>query len=88
MSLPKSVAIRHESKQPYFVIKGEDRTTVNNKPNNIIRDNVKGTCLLVDVAIAGHRNMMKKETENILKHKDLTIEITERVVCKNKTDIQ
>ena len=41
----------------------------------IIRDNEKGTCMLIDVAISGDRNVIKKEAENILKYKDLTIEI-------------
>jgi hypothetical protein len=44
-------------------------------PGIIIRDNEKGTCVLIDVAISGDRNVIKKEAENILKYKDLTIEI-------------
>jgi len=52
-----------------------DRTIPNNKPQIIIRDNEKGTCMLIDVAISADRNVIKKETENILKYKDLTIEI-------------
>ena len=40
----------------------------------IIRDNEKGTCMLIDVAISGDRNVIKKEAEKILKYKDLTIE--------------
>jgi hypothetical protein len=31
--------------------------------------------MLIDVAIAGDRNVFKKEAENFLKYKDLTIEI-------------
>jgi len=31
--------------------------------------------LLIDVAISGDRNVIRKETEKILKYKDLTIEI-------------
>jgi len=31
--------------------------------------------MLIDVAIPGARNMIKKEAEKILKYKDLTIEI-------------
>ena len=31
--------------------------------------------MLIDVAISGDRNVIRKETENILKYKDLTIEI-------------
>jgi len=52
-----------------------DRTITNNKPDIIIRDNEKGTCMLIDVAISGDGNVIKKEAENILKYKDLTIEI-------------
>jgi len=52
-----------------------DRVIPNNKPDIIIRDTEKGTCMLIDVAISGDRNMIKKEAEKILKYKDLTIEI-------------
>jgi hypothetical protein len=31
--------------------------------------------MLIDVANSGDRNVIKKEAENILKYKDLTIEI-------------
>ena len=40
-----------------------------------IRDNEKGTCMLIDVAISGDINVIKKEGEKILKYKELTIEI-------------
>jgi hypothetical protein len=52
-----------------------DRSIPNNKPDIIIRNNEKGTCMLIDVAISGDRNLIKKEAEKILKYKDLTIEI-------------
>jgi len=52
-----------------------DRTIPNNKPDNVIRDNGKRTCMLIDVTISGYRNIIKKEAEKILKYKDLTIEI-------------
>jgi hypothetical protein len=52
-----------------------DRTIRNNKPDIIMRDNEKGTCMLIDVAISGDRNVIKKEVEKILKYKDLTTEI-------------
>jgi hypothetical protein len=52
-----------------------DRTIPINKPDIIIRDNEKGTCMLIDAAISGYRNVIKKEAEKILKYKDLTIEI-------------
>ena len=51
-----------------------DRTILNNKPDIIIRDNEKRTCMLIDVAISGDRNVIKKEAEKILKYKDLAIE--------------
>ena len=53
-----------------------DRTIPNNKPDIIIRDNEKGTCILIDVAISGDRNVIKKEDEKILKYKDLTKDLT------------
>jgi len=50
-----------------------DRTIPNNKPDIIICDNKKGTYMLIDVAISGDRNVIKKEANKILKYKDLTI---------------
>ena len=35
----------------------------------------KGTCMLIDIAISGDRNVIKKEGEKILKYKNLAIEI-------------
>ena len=52
-----------------------DRTIPNNKPDIIIRDNGKRTCMLIDVAIPGDRNVIKKEAEKVLKYKELTMEI-------------
>jgi hypothetical protein len=52
-----------------------DRTVPNYKPYIIIRDNEKRTRMLIDVAISGDRNMIKKEAEKILKYKELTTEI-------------
>ena len=48
-----------------------DRTIPNNKPDIIIRDNEKGACMLIDVAISGDRNVIKKESEKILICKNL-----------------
>jgi len=50
-----------------------DSTIPCNKPDNIICDTDKGTCMSIDVAISGDRNVIKKQAEKILKHKDLTI---------------
>jgi hypothetical protein len=52
-----------------------DGTIPNNKPDIIICDIEKRTCMLIDVAISGDRNVIKKEAEKILKCKDLAIEI-------------
>ena len=62
----------------------DDDNNNNNKPNIIIRDNEKGTCMLMDVAISGDRNVIKKEAEEILKYKDLTIEIQRMWNVKTK----
>ena len=43
-----------------------DRTIANNKPDVIIRNNEKGTCMLIDVALSGDRNVIKKEAEKTL----------------------
>jgi len=53
----------------------DDNNNNSNKPDIIIRDNEKGTCMLIDVAISGDRNVIKQEAENSRKYKDLTIEI-------------
>jgi len=47
-----------------------DRSLPNNKPDVIIGDNEVGTALLIDIEISGARNVIKRETENILKYKD------------------
>jgi hypothetical protein len=41
--------------------------------------------VLIDAAISGDRNVLKKETEKILKYKDLTIEIQR--MCKVKAKV-
>jgi hypothetical protein len=45
-------------------------------PNNIldiiILNNKKGTCLLVDAAISGDRNVIKKEAMKVVQYKDNT----------------
>jgi len=61
-----------------------DRTIPNNKPDITIRGNEKGTCMLIDVAISGDRNVIKKEAEKILRYKDLTIEIQRMWNVKTK----
>jgi len=61
-----------------------DRTIPNNKPSIIFLDNEKGTCMLIDDAISGDRNVIKKEAEKILKYEDLTTEIQRMWNVKTK----
>ena len=61
-----------------------DRTIHSNKPDIIIGDNEKRTYILIDVAIPGDRNVIKKEAEKILKYEDLTIEIQRMWNVKRK----
>jgi hypothetical protein len=57
------------------IIINNNNNNSNNKPDIIIRDNEKRTCMLIDVAISGDRNVIMKQAEKILKYKDLAIEI-------------
>jgi hypothetical protein len=50
-----------------------DRTIPSNKPDIVIRDNEEGTCMLIDVAIPGDRNVTQKEAEKIFIYKNVTI---------------
>ena len=50
-----------------------ERTAPNNKQDVVIRDNEKLTFKSTVGAISGDRNVTKKETEKILKYKELTI---------------
>jgi hypothetical protein len=52
-----------------------NRTIPNNKLGTIIWDNETETCMLIDAAIPGDRNVIKKEAMKILQYKDHIIEI-------------
>jgi hypothetical protein len=55
-----------------------ERTTPNNKPSiiiRVIRHNKQVTCVIIDVAIPGDRNVIKREAERVLKYKDPITEI-------------
>jgi len=52
-----------------------DRTIPINELDTIIHVNKKGTFMLIDVAIPGDRNVIKKEAEKIVKYEDLITEI-------------
>ena len=72
--MPKSVETSQGSKVTILWNKKiqTDKTIPNNKPDIIIRDNEKGTSVLINVVISGDRNVIKKEAEKILKYKYLT----------------
>ena len=63
--MPKSVETSQGSKVTILWNQQlqNDRTNPNNKPDIIIRDNEKGTCMLIDVAISGSRNVIKNEED-------------------------
>jgi hypothetical protein len=46
-----------------------------NKPDIIIKNKKKKTCILIDVAIPADRNVTQKDAEKKLKYKSLCIEI-------------
>jgi hypothetical protein len=48
-----------------------DRTILYNEPDMMIRDNEKGTCMLINVAIPEDTNVITKKTENITTCRDL-----------------
>jgi len=75
--VPKPVETSNEGKVTIFWNQPvqTDRTIPNNEPDIIIRDYKQGTFMLIDVAIPGDRNVIKKEAEKILKYKDHVIEI-------------
>ena len=75
--LPKSVEISQGGKVTVLWNQQiqTDTTIPNNKPDVLIRDNENETCILIDNANSGDRNVIKKEAEKILKHKVLTTEI-------------
>jgi hypothetical protein len=70
--VPESVETSQEGKVTILWNQQEqtDRTIPNSKPDIMIRDNQKRTCMLIDAAIPGDRNVIKKEAEKILKYKE------------------
>ena len=76
-TVPKSVETSHAGK--VTILWNHQVRTVRTIPNNkldvIIHDIKQGTYMLIDVAIPGDRNVIKKEAEKILKYKYLIREI-------------
>jgi len=75
--VPKSVETSHEGK--VTILWNQQVRTVRTIPNNklyiIIRNNKQGTCMLIDAAIPGDGNVIKKGAEKILKYEDRIIKI-------------
>jgi leucyl aminopeptidase len=75
--VPKSVETSHLGK--ISILWYQQVQTARNIPNNTleitIHDNDKGSCMLIDAVISGNRNVIKKESNKVLKYVDPTIEI-------------
>ena len=67
--VPKSVETTQEGKVTILWDQQvrTDRTISNNKPDIIIRDNEKRTCILIDVAISADSYVIKKVAEKNFK---------------------
>jgi polyribonucleotide nucleotidyltransferase len=62
------------------------RTIPNTELDITVRGNEGGACILIqDVAISGNRNVVMKEAEKILKHRDLTSIIEIKRILNAKT---
>jgi len=75
--VPKLVERSHEGKvvMLWDVQVQTDRTVPNSKPDSIVCGNDTGTCVLIDGAIGGGRNVIKREAEKILKYRDRTVSV-------------
>jgi hypothetical protein len=47
----------------FYLHNNNNNNNNNNKPDIIIRDNKRGTCMSIDVAISGDRNVIEKEAD-------------------------
>jgi len=61
-----------------------NRNIPNHKPHIIILGNEKGTYILINVAISGDRNLIRKEARKIRKYEDPTTEIQRMWNVKTK----
>jgi hypothetical protein len=88
MSVLKLVETSHEAKETILWNQQvqTDTTIPNNKLYIIIADYEEGTCMAIDAAILGDRNVINKEAEKFLKYKDINNSNTVRVECKTNSD--
>jgi len=68
--VPKSVETSQGGKIPILWNQQiqTDRTIPSNKPDILIGDNEKGTLMLIEAAISGDGNVIKKEAERFPKY--------------------
>ena len=62
-----------------------DREIKANRPDIIIKDKEKKTCLMIDMTVPSERNTSIKEVEKLSKYKDLEIEVTRMWGMKTTT---
>ena len=62
-----------------------DRTVRANRPDIVIKDYNRRTCLLIDMSVPSDRNLSGKELEKLSKYKDLEIEIQKMWHLETKT---
>ena len=62
-----------------------DKTIIANRPDIVIRDKKKKTCILIDVSVPSDTNTSLKTFEKISKYKDLEIELSKSWKYKMKT---
>ena len=86
--VPKSVETSHEGKVTVLWNQQlrTDRTIPNNKPDIIIRCSKKVTCVLIDVANSGDRNVIKKEAKKVVKYETPHNRNSAHVECKSKSE--
>jgi hypothetical protein len=64
-----------------------NRTILNNESDIMIRDNEKGTCMLINVAIPEDRNVITKKAEKISTYRELNNRNSAHVECESKSDV-
>ena len=62
-----------------------DRTIKANRPDIVVKDRQKRTCLLIDMSVPSDKNIAVKEFDKLSKYKDLEIEIQKMWKLKAST---
>jgi hypothetical protein len=82
----KLVETSHESKETtlWNPQVQTDTSIPHNQPDITTGNNEEGTCMAIDAAISGDRNVNNKEAENFLKHSHLNNGNTVQLECKKQ----